>query len=60
MKESAKYLIERGARIDLKSQYGTTTLLFAARRGNTELVRLLLQKDRNLVNISDNSKVDEL
>ena len=57
MTSAAKFLLERGAQVGLKSDYGTTSLAFACRRGNVELVDLLLEKNPGLVDVGDNSDV---
>ena len=59
MTSAAKFLLDKGARVDLESAYGTTALGFAARRGNIELVDLLLEKNPELVNKGDNSEVSQ-
>lgn len=62
MTSAAKVLLDKGAEVDSKNAYGTTALGFAARRGNVDLVDLLLESNPELVNRGDNSSVccDEL
>lgn len=51
--EKVKQLIEQGADVDAKNEYGWTALMAAAWWGNTEIVKLLIQAgaDVNAENI---------
>jgi ankyrin repeat protein len=42
--EVLNLLAENGAKLDLKSNDGTSALIFAAQNGNREIVKLLLEK----------------
>lgn len=42
--ERVRELLEAGVPVDAENEYGTTALFFAADRGNTELVLLLLER----------------
>src|SRR5688572_23791761 len=44
--------LAKGANIDAKTRYGVTALMFAADKGHTEVVRLLLEKGAD-TNIQD-------
>ena len=57
MTSAAKFLLENGADVSLTNEYGTTALIFASRRGNIDLVELLLEKNPQCVNTGDNSDV---
>ena len=46
--EKIRWLIENGADINSKDQYGQTALMNAAHRGQVELVRLLIENDADL------------
>jgi hypothetical protein len=48
----AKLLIEHGARVDARDQFGSTALMLAAQRGKMELVQFLLDRsaDRTIRN----------
>lgn len=60
MKLSAKLLIERNAKATIRNKYGTTALHFAARRGNADLCKLLLDKPNVDINATDNGLVSVL
>lgn len=57
MMAAAKCLVNKGANVNVCTEYGTTTLFFAARRGNAELVEMLLEMPSVDVNKADNSLV---
>jgi len=59
MTSAAKFLLENSADASLKSDYGTTALIFASRRGNIDLVELLLEKNPECINVGDNSCVSK-
>ena len=42
--EATKFLIERGARLDVKDRDGNTPLMLAIERGYTDIVNLILEK----------------
>jgi len=42
--ETVKLLIEKGAHVNEKDEYGMTALICAATLGRTEMVRILLDK----------------
>jgi ankyrin repeat protein len=45
--EIVKLLAENGAKLDLKSNDGTSALIFASQNGNIEIAKLLLEKGAN-------------
>lgn len=60
MTTSAKCLIQKDADVNIPTEYGTTVLFFASRRGNVELVKVLLEIPSVDVNKSDHSDVSPL
>ena len=46
-------MIENGADVNIKNNYGITALIYAAEHGNLEIVKYLVEKGAN-VNIKDN------
>jgi ankyrin repeat protein len=51
--EVIKLLANNGAKLDLKSNDGTSALIFASQNGNIEIVKTLLEKGAN-PNLKDN------
>ena len=39
-----KLLLERGAQVDLQNNYGQSSLIFASDNGQTEVVKLLIER----------------
>ena len=56
----ARLLVTRGADVSIKNVYGSTALHFAARRGNTEIAKLLIDQQNCDVNAKDNALVTPL
>ena len=56
----AEYLLKRGARIDAKTENGSTALFFAARYGHLDTVKILLKHgaDASIANELDETAVD--
>ena len=51
-------LLENGAEIDAHDMWGTTALVQAARKGNGELVRLLLDKRANVEGVGEEGSLE--
>ena len=46
--EAMKFLLDQGARIDCRDNFGQTTLMYPASIGNCDIVKLLLANSANI------------
>ena len=51
--EVAQFLLDRGARVDERNEYGSTPLFIAASHGSLDVARVLLDNGANPVNAQD-------
>lgn len=57
--EVAKVLLEADAKLDIETKDGYSVLSLAERRGDEELLQLLVQKNLEKLSVSDDSTINE-